>query len=135
MATLKGVCKVDWKPAPDARTPSRSVPAPAPITAARAASTGTSSPFFAMPLAPRTWNLPVFAPVISSLDDLEKYLELPAISNMDLDLLALWKARDHNLPEGAVRGLCFALLGFWETKHIGTGAAPWGLWRARGSFV
>ena len=42
--------------------------------------------FFAMPLAPSTWNLPVFAPATSSLDDLEKYLALPAISNMDLDL-------------------------------------------------
>ena len=35
----------------------------------------------------------------SILDDLEKYLALPAISNMDMDLLAWWKARDHNLPE------------------------------------
>jgi hypothetical protein len=59
---------------------------------------------FAMPLAPSTWNLPVFAPATSSLDDLEKYLALPAISNMDLDLLAWWKARDHNLPEDLASG-------------------------------
>ena len=104
MATLKGVWVADWKPAPDPHTPSRSVPAPAPITAACAASTGTSKSFFAMPLALSTWNLPVFTPATSSLDDLEKYLALPAISNMDLDLLAWWKARDHNMPEDLASG-------------------------------
>ena len=30
------------------------------------------------------------------LDDLEKYLALPAETNMDLDVLKWWKARDHN---------------------------------------
>ncbi len=104
MATLKGVWAADWKPAPDARTPSRSVPAPAPITAARAASTSTSSSFFAMPLAPSTWNLPVFAQATSTLDDLEKYLVLPAVRNMDLDLLAWWKAHDPNRPEDLASG-------------------------------
>ncbi len=38
-----------------------------------------------MPLAPSTWNL-------------------PAISNIDLDLLTWWKARDHNLPEDLASG-------------------------------
>ena len=30
------------------------------------------------------------------MDDLEKYLALPAETNLDLDVLAWWKARDHD---------------------------------------
>ena len=37
-------------------------------------------------------------------DDLEKYLSLPAEPNMDLDVLAWWKARDHNLGANPATG-------------------------------
>eukprot|EP00967_Tisochrysis_lutea_P097017 scaffold142308_cov26-Tisochrysis_lutea.AAC.2 len=37
-------------------------------------------------------------------DDLEKYLALPAELNLDLDLLAWWKARDHGLSADPATG-------------------------------
>ena len=87
--------------------------------------------FFAMPLAPSTWNLPVFAPATSSLDDLEKYLELPAISNMDLDLLAWWKARYHKLPEDLASGRPEGLptLAKMARQHLGRPASSAGVER------
>ena len=131
MAMLKSFWAADWKPALDARTPSRSVPALAPITAARAASTGTSSSIFAMPLAPSTWNVPVFAPATSSHNDLEKYLALPAISNMNLDLLAWWKARDYNMPEYLASGRHEGLptLAKMAMQHLGRPASSAGVER------
>ena len=38
-------------------------------------------------------------------DDLEKYdLALPPVANMDVDVLAWWKARDHNLEADPASG-------------------------------
>ena len=37
-------------------------------------------------------------------DDLEKYLELPADTSFDLDVLAWWKARDHSMPADPAKG-------------------------------
>ena len=37
-------------------------------------------------------------------DDLEKYALLPAEKNLDLDVLAWWKARDHNQPADPATG-------------------------------
>ena len=36
------------------------------------------------------------SPAAAAMDDLEKYLELPVEKNMDLDVLAWWKARSHH---------------------------------------
>ena len=38
------------------------------------------------------------------MDDLDKYLALPPEANLDLDVLAWWKARDHALPADAASG-------------------------------
>ena len=38
------------------------------------------------------------------MDDLEKYLALPVEANLDLDVLAWWKARDHNKPADPASG-------------------------------
>ena len=38
------------------------------------------------------------------MDDLEKYLALPAETNLDVDVLVWWKARDHNKPADPASG-------------------------------
>ena len=38
------------------------------------------------------------------MDDLEKYLALPAETNLDLDVLVWWKARDHDKPADPASG-------------------------------
>ena len=38
------------------------------------------------------------------MDDLEKYMALPAEANLDLDVLAWWKERDHNKPADPASG-------------------------------
>ena len=103
---LKGTWEMDWKPAapaPVAGPAAANAPAGATVittaVATAAAKMGASSSFFSVPLAPPT--APVqqgpARPAVPD-DDLEKYLALPAETNMDLDVLAWWKARDHNLP-------------------------------------
>ena len=84
-----------------------------------------------MPLASSTWNLPGFALATSSLNDLEEYLALPVISNMDLDLLAWRKARDHNLPEDLASGRPEGLptLAKMARKHLGRPASSAGIER------
>ena len=71
----------------------------APVTttsATAAAKIGASKSFFAMPLAPTpTVAAAAAAAAVVQQDDLEKYLALPAETNMDLDVLAWWKAKDH----------------------------------------
>lgn len=44
------------------------------------------------------------APAAPAQDDLEKYLALPAEGNLDVDVLAWWKARDHNLAADPATG-------------------------------
>jgi len=38
------------------------------------------------------------------MDNLEKYLALPAETNLDLDVLVWWKARDHDKPADPASG-------------------------------
>ena len=104
MASLKGVWTLDWKPAAaapaaaPAEAPAAAAPAPAAITTASAtaaAKMGASSSFFAMPLAPMLAPAAAAPMQAPAQDDLDKYLALPAEANMDLDVLAWWKARDH----------------------------------------
>jgi hypothetical protein len=40
----------------------------------------------------------------AAMDDLEKYLALPAETNLDVDVLVWWKARDHNKPADPASG-------------------------------
>jgi len=101
MEALKGAWTLDWKP----RVAAAAAPAAAPTAAAPAAVTtasataaakmGASSSFFAMPIAPPPTGAAAAAaaPVVEQ-DDLEKYLALPAETNVDLDVLAWWKAKD-----------------------------------------
>ena len=56
---------------------------------------GASSSFFAMPLAPMLAPAAAAPMQAPAQDDLDKYLALPAEADMDLDVLAWWKARDH----------------------------------------
>ena len=58
-------------------------------------------------------------------------LALPAISNMDLDLLAWWKARDHNLPEDLASGRPEGLptLAKMARQHLGRPASSAGVER------
>ena len=104
MASLKGVWTLDWKPAAaapaaaPAEAPAAAAPAPAAITTASAtaaAKMGASSSFFAMPLAPMLAPAAAAPMQAPAQDDLDKYLALPAEADMDLDVLAWWKARDH----------------------------------------
>ena len=102
MASLKGVWTLDWKPAAaaaaPAAAPAAAAPAPAAITTASAtaaAKMGASSSFFAMPLAPMLAPAAAAPMQAPAQDDLDKYLALPAEANMDLDVLAWWKARDY----------------------------------------
>ena len=97
----------DWKPTPPAPGTAPVVigPAPAPAaavttaTATAAGKMGASSSFFAIPLAPQpTTAAAAPAAAAEVRDDLAKYLALPAETNMDLDVLAWWKAKD--CPEG-----------------------------------
>ena len=68
-------------------------------TATAAGKMGASSSFFAIPLAPQpTTAAAAPAAAAEVRDDLAKYLALPAETNMDLDVLAWWKAKD--CPEG-----------------------------------
>ena len=55
---------------------------------------GASSSFFDMPMAPTDIAAAAAAPATAVTDELEKYLALPAETNMDLDVLAWWKAKD-----------------------------------------
>ena len=88
---------MDWKPA------AAPAPAPAPAgatvittaVATAAAKMGASSSFFSVPLAPITAHVPAQPIPGASSDDLEKYLALPPETDLDLDVLAWWKARDH----------------------------------------
>ena len=64
-------------------------------TATAAGKMGASSSFFAIPLAPQpTTAAAAPAAAAEVRDDLAKYLALPAETNMDLDVLAWWKAKD-----------------------------------------
>ena len=62
---------------------------------------GASSSFFAMPMAPQLTPAPAAA---DAVDDLEKYAALPVEANLDLDVLAWWKARDHDKPADPASG-------------------------------
>ena len=95
---------------PAAAAPAATAAAPAgaitTATATAAAKIGASSSFFSTPLAPPP---PVAAAAaataaVSTADDLEKYLALPPVTNMDVDVLAWWKARDHNLQADPASG-------------------------------
>jgi len=103
---LKGAWEMDWKPA------AAPAPAPAPAgatvittaVATAAAKMGASSSFFSVPLAPITAHVPAQPIPGASSDDLEKYLALPPETDLDLDVLAWWKARDHALPADPASG-------------------------------
>jgi hypothetical protein len=102
MEALKGTWEHDWKPAEAPAPAAAAAPAAATVvTTARATAVGkmgTSSSFFAMPIAPVAPQ-PMQAPAAAgttAMDDLEKYLALPPETNMDLDVLAWWKARSHH---------------------------------------
>ena len=103
---LQGTWEHDWKPA-EAPTPTVAAPtAPAIVTTASAtaaAKNGASSSFFAMPMAPELASAPAAADA-AALDDLKKYALLPVETNLDLDVLAWWKARDHNKPADPASG-------------------------------
>ena len=112
MAALQGAWEYDWKPAAPATAPAPAAAAPAAApnvistaSATTAANIGASSSFFAMPMAP---ELPPAAPAPAAaatvLDDLEKYSLLPVEKNLDLDVLAWWKARDHSQPADPASG-------------------------------
>ena len=58
--------------------------------------------FFAMPMAPTLTPAP--AADAAEMDDLMKYAALPAETNLDLDVLAWWKARDHDQPADPASG-------------------------------
>ena len=102
---LKGTWEHDWKPA-EAAAPAAATPATtAAVTttsAIAAAKIGASSSFFAMPMAPQLTPAPAVAP--EARDELEKYALLPVEENLDLDVLAWWKARDHNKPADPASG-------------------------------
>ena len=77
---------------------------PGAITAT--AKAGASSSFFDMPLVPTDIVLPTAAaPAAAAMDELEKYLELPVEKNMDLDVLAWWKAKDCAPKDGGLPAL------------------------------
>jgi hypothetical protein len=101
MAALDLAWTMDWKakePRSNAREPiAQSAPAP---PKPPAGSLGTASSIFAMPLAPTdVWPTPRSAASTPTEErnNLEKYLSLPPEQNLDLDVLAWWKARDHSL--------------------------------------
>jgi len=105
-ASLDLVWTMDWKPkesqgglqAPATPAP----PSPPKKTAAKTPSTASS--IFATPLAPEEMSThspgssASATPPTDTRDDLEKYLSLPAETNLDLDVLEWWKVRDHSLP-------------------------------------
>ena len=107
MSALSAAWAADWKlapVAPDAAPAPARAPAPAPAPAPAAAITtasataagkkGASSSFFAIPLAPQPATTAAAKPAAEVRDDLDKYLALPSETNMDLDVLAWWKAKD-----------------------------------------
>ena len=61
---------------------------------------GASSSFFDMPMAPMDITLAPAPPAVT--DELEKYLALPMEMNMDLDVLAWWKAKDCAPKDGGL---------------------------------
>ena len=97
---LKGTWEHDWKPAtapaPAAATPAAAATVVTTATATAAAKMGASSSFFAMPMAPHLAPAPAAGAADAVMDDLEKYCALPVETNLDLDVLAWWKARDHD---------------------------------------
>ena len=106
---LEGTWKHDWQPAPPppAATPAAATPAAATAvttaSATAASKRGASSSFFAMPMAPELTPAPATADTTIT-DELEKYSLLPVETNLDLDVLAWWKARDHNKPADPASG-------------------------------
>ena len=57
-----------------------------------------------MPMAPQIAPTPAASAGSRVLDELEKYSLLPVETNLDLDVLAWWKARDHNMPANSASG-------------------------------
>ena len=56
-----------------------------------------------MPLVPTDIAPPAAAaPAAAVMDELETYLELPVEKNMDLDVLAWWKAKDCTTKDGGL---------------------------------
>ena len=106
LEALKGTWQHDWKPAA-APAPTAAAPAATAVvttaTATAAAKMGASSSFFAMPMAPQLAPAPAAADAVA-MDDLEKYAALPVETNLDLDVLAWWKARDHDKPADPASG-------------------------------
>ena len=68
---------------------------------------------------------------IAVLDDLDKYLALPASTNLDLDVLEWWKARDHDMPADATSGRPEGLpaLAKMARQYLGRPAASAGVER------
>ena len=55
-------------------------------------------------MAPQIAPTPAASAGSRVLDELEKYSLLPVETNLDLDVLAWWKARDHNMPANSASG-------------------------------
>ena len=94
LESIKRVWDLDWKPAAVAATATAPTTAPAaitPVALTAEAKKGASSSFFDMPLAPDDAAIPEVT-AVQVKDELEKYLALPEETNMDLDVLAWWKA-------------------------------------------
>ena len=93
--------RIDADAAPAVAAPATTITT---ASATAAAKMGASSSSFAMPLAPVLTPAAAPSPAQAAQDDLEKYLSQPAEPNMDLDVLAWWKARDHNLGANPATG-------------------------------
>ena len=77
-----------------------------------------------MPIAPTDIAPPAAAPAAAAMDDLEKYLELPVEKNMDLDVLAWWKAKDCPPKDGGL-----PVLAKMARQHLGRPASSAGVER------
>ena len=100
MATLtgSGVWKADWKLDVEAEPINPIVLSPV----SPALFTGASSSFFSVPMAPMFARPSPTGTAIK--DDLDKYLDMPVVANLDLDVLQRWKARDHSLAVDLASG-------------------------------
>ena len=78
-----------------------------------------------MPLVPTDIAPPAAAaPAAAVMDELETYLELPVEKNMDLDVLAWWKAKDCTTKDGGL-----PVLAKMARQHLGRPASSAGVER------
>ena len=78
-----------------------------------------------MPLVPTDIAPPAAAaPAAAVMDELETYLELPVEKNMDLDVLAWWKAKDCATKDGGL-----PVLAKMARQHLGRPASSAGVER------